>query len=374
MREIGSEFWLDCIPSEYTVKPPSWLNLGKDYRLLLSGRTAIDYVLRDITTTVKSVYFPSYCCSSMLQPFIDRGIQIDLYKVIFSNEGLEYIVDQDKSCDVFFSTSYFGFSSTVMDSIIKAFKSKGTIVIEDITHRLLSEQPCCNESDYTVASLRKWFAIPSGGLAAKQKGKFSRQTLNPPMPLLINTKIKAMTKKEEYIKEYEKQTLIKESNKEDFLEMYSQFNKSLHLDYKSIEIDGVSRSILSTIDIDTIKKKRRENAFYINEAVKKLNNIKLNNTKLNNIKPLISNSDFSKDCPLFFPIRARKDIRDALKNYLITNRMYCPIHWPIPDEFCLSTDTSDVYLEELSLICDQRYDLYDMKRLVNTIGGFLSTI
>ncbi|KNY26379.1 hypothetical protein [Pseudobacteroides cellulosolvens] len=251
-----------------------------------------------------------------------------------------------------------------MDSIIKVFKSKGTIVIEDITHRLLSEQPYCNESDYKVASLRKWFAIPSGGLAVKQKGKFSRQTLKLPLSSIINTKINAMSKKAEYIKEYEKKTLIKESGKENFSEMYSRFNKSLYLDYKSIEIDGVSRSILSTIDIYTIKKKRRENASYIHKAVK----------KFNNIKPLISNHDFTKDCPLFFPIRARKDIRDALKNYLIANRMYCPIHWPIPNEFCLSTDTSDVYQEELSLICDQRYDLYDMERLVNTIGGFFGTI
>ena len=364
MREIGSEFWLDDIPIECTIKSPNWLNLGNDHRLLFSGRTAIEYVLKDITRTVKSVYFPSYCCSSMLQPFIDRCIHIDFYEVIFSNEGLEYLIDYDKPCDIFFSTSYFGFSSTVMDSIIKAFKNKGVIVIEDATHRLLSEQQYCNESDYIVASLRKWLAIPSGGLAVKQKDKFLKQTLNSPLSLLINAKIKAMTKKAEYIKESNKQISIKESNKEDFLEMYSQFNKSLYHNYKGIEIDEVSRKILFTVDIDTVKKKRRENALFIYEALK----------KQNCIKSLINNPDFTKDCPLFFPIVARTDIRGTLKKYLMANKIYCPIHWPIPNELCFGTSISNLYHEELSLICDQRYSISDMERLVDTIGGFLNTI
>ena len=54
-------------------------------------------------------------------------------------------------------------------------KNRGVIVIEDITHRLLSNEMRCKEADYCIASIRKWFAVPSGGVAIKQKGSFSKK-------------------------------------------------------------------------------------------------------------------------------------------------------------------------------------------------------
>ena len=83
MKELGSEFWLE---KEYTdiinLSLPEWLKVGSDNKLLLSGRTAIYFVIKDIQKSkkVNTVYFPSYCCQSMLQPFIDLGINIVFYE------------------------------------------------------------------------------------------------------------------------------------------------------------------------------------------------------------------------------------------------------------------------------------------------------
>jgi hypothetical protein len=51
--------------------------------------------------------------------------------------------------------------------------------------------------------------------------------------------------------------------------------------------------------------------------------------------------------------------RNEIRAHLTKNEIYCPVHWPKP-EGC----ESNIYDHELSLICDQRYGIKDMKRIV----------
>ena len=45
MKEIGSEFWKTNLDNNNNNL--DFLKIGKDQKLLMSGRTAIDYVLSD---------------------------------------------------------------------------------------------------------------------------------------------------------------------------------------------------------------------------------------------------------------------------------------------------------------------------------------
>ena len=76
MREIGSEFWTDCSPiGQHGCK---WLQ-PKDWSMIetLSGRVALEYVVESIKATgVSSVYMPSYCCHTMIEPFIKHDIKV----------------------------------------------------------------------------------------------------------------------------------------------------------------------------------------------------------------------------------------------------------------------------------------------------------
>ena len=105
MSEIGSEFYLYDTSKKYIKQLPNWLEVGDDQILLLSGRTAIDYVLEDIPRGIKNVYMPSYCCESMLQPFLEKNIYIYYYDVIFHDNTIEYSIDYEIPCDIFFATS-----------------------------------------------------------------------------------------------------------------------------------------------------------------------------------------------------------------------------------------------------------------------------
>jgi len=359
MKEIGSEFWLESIPKNYSDKPPDWINIGEDQCLLLSGRTAIDYVLDDISLDIKCVYMPSYCCDSMLQPFLERDIRVDFYEVVFNDKNIEYIIDYEKPCDIFFATSYFGFSSTVMDSEIKVMKNRGVIVIEDITHRLLSNEMRCKEADYCIASIRKWFAVPSGGVAIKQKGSFSKKQLKTPSKI-IETKIKAMKQKASYIFNSKEDNPIPYNIKEEYLDLYAKFNTELRFEYHDMEIDELSKKLIRVLDVGEVREQRCQNAFFLYNALK--------NNQF--IKPVIDTFDLTRDCPLFYPIRVKSEVRAELRKYLTINEIYCPIHWPIPNSSSLNDRTKKIYEEELSLVCDQRYNIDDMARVVNKIEEF----
>ncbi|MGQ3376830.1 hypothetical protein ACT6P6_02080 [Priestia endophytica] len=358
MREIGSEFWL-----EYTnfnsnpsyAKIPDWLQIGKDNKLLLSGRSSIDYILRDIKLrkSISKVYFPSYCCQSMIQPFIDNNISVEFYEVYYDGE-LQYQIDLEKQCDIFFAMNYFGFSDKNMDYYIENFKNRGSIVIEDVTHSLLSQRMGNTLSDYLVASLRKWFPIVSGGLASKNTGNFSISLRSETLKSMIKVKEEAMTDKAKYMNgDYS-------INKNLFLEKFNEANSMLGTDYALYPIDYKSLIILSRIDIEQVKLIRRRNAISIYNSICSHDISKI-------FKPLFKEVK-DGDCPLFVPFMADKHIRDELRKFLISNNIYCPIHWERPPSVVSLLD--DIYTQELSIISDQRYTSADMDYLTNTTKSF----
>ena len=341
MKEIGSEYWK--VEHNGGNNNLEFINIGKHYKLLMSGRTAIDFVINDFEDNTKVVYMPNYCCESMMQPFIDND-----YKIIFYNfdyKEKKYIIDYNTNCSVFFAMSYFGYSDSDMDSIIEKFSNKKIIVIEDITHRLLSDKNYCLKSDYLICSLRKWFPIISGGVAIKISSKFNHDTSNYTVDdLLVRTKEKAMCLKKKYI-----EGLI--DTKDEFLNLYKESNDCF-LNYKNKTIDNISLNILKHLDIEKIKEKRISNSLIIEKM--------LDNNK--NIKLLFEHKD--GDCPLFVPILIEN--RDKIRKEMIEKSIYLPVHWPN------NKAENEIYNLELSLINDQRYDEKHIRKyideLIKTVG------
>jgi len=358
MREIGSEFWLDHTFLKEGNTLDYLSNFVGDRRLLLSGRAAIDFVLDDIDKKINTVYMPSYCCDSMLQPFIDRGISIEFYKVTLSAQNeIHYSIDINKNIDIFFGMSYFGFDASNMDDFINKFCDKGTIVIEDATHRLLSRTNHCETSTYVIASLRKWFPTPSGGVAVKLKGSFIDHELFPPDYEIIEKKISAMKLKAYYMNKKE----VKSNQiKNDYLKLYSEFNQYLRGNYHLISTDKLTTKILNTIDFYKITEIRRKNAKYFYD----------NFNTTSKIDFLFRSMDNSGDCPLFIPLIVDEKVRDKLREFLTANSIFCPIHWPTPIAVQEIGIVRDIYCRELSIICDQRYDTSDMKKIINILEEF----
>lgn len=165
---------------------------------------------------------------------------------------------------------------------------------------------------------------------------------------MINLKKTAMQNKKEYL--YNQKFILKET----FLKQYNESGKILDEDYKNYSIDSESLKIIMGINIKKIINIRIENTKII------YNKLKTNK----NIKFLINNFN-GQDGLLFVPIMLEKNQRDLLRKYLIENSIYLPIHWP------LKQNINNIFNQELSLICDQRYTKEEIELYIDLITNYL---
>ena len=338
-KEIGSEFWMEREPAE--------LFYDRDGIYVLSGRTAIDLIILDIVRTkrLRNVYMPAWCCDSMLAPFVARGIDIKFYDISLaeSADTAEILCD---FCDfhenIFYVTNYFGYENTLPIETVKKFKEKGAIIFYDRTHSfLMGNDPYLALADYSFASIRKWMGV-IGGAVVNGVGKYELKPCS-----YLDCKEKAMRMKKVFI---EGDTSI---DKQAFLNLYSEFGHHLVEDYQNYEMDNLSYAIYKTEDLLAMRHKRRENAQYLHNNLK---GVKFIGELTENAVPLF--------VPIFFE---NTEQRDAVRKKLIEAQIYCPIHWPkhalIPADF----EANKIYDTELSLICDQRYGISEMQKIIETI-------
>lgn len=319
-REIGSEF------HRMPFENGHGLTFPRPGSLVFSGRTAIEAVLLRLPD-VHTALLPSYCCDSMIVPFRDAGIDVGFYKVGW-DDGMK--VEIDGTADILLWCNYFGFKNNMP-------KYDG-VVIEDITHSLLSDISFHPRSDYLVASLRKWEPVNCGGYCSvKMDGEV-------PSDDFVLLKSAAMELKKKYLED------LDQKKKPQFLSMFGESNRWLAEHYSGLSIDPWSKEFFSRVDIDKQREKRRNNARALYEGL---------SGKVQFLFPIED-----MDCPLFVPILLSN--RDEVRAHLTKNEIYCPVHWPKP-EGC----ESNIYDLELSLICDQRYGVEDMNQIVSVIQEVL---
>lgn len=332
MKEIGSEYW---ISTECEIK-----KFQNQERIVgvLSGRTAIDYIIKDIKTykILKKVILPSYCCYSMIEPFKKNNIEIQFYHV--NENGINY---KENDADAILLIDYFGYINPYNKQLAEQEKGKGKIIIYDATHNISGFY---YNADYIFCSQRKWF-YSNCTVIKKKNSPFAIRE-----PLKVNwnyifLKRKAALLKKEYMSG-------KRKEKEEFLKLFADAEKILDTDYE--EYIGIEEE---DIDIESIIKKRQKNAHHLVTELKECEGIRLWRQEIS-----------KDDVPLFVPILVRNNKRDGLRDYLKNNGIYCPIHWPAINEYDMSTR---IYSQELSLICDQRYDLEDMDRQITIIKEYI---
>lgn len=347
--EIGSYFWLNQADIPSDIGHINFLPQISESAFTFSGRTAIEVALRDAMKNkhIKKAYVPSYCCVSMLQSFLDNDVKYEFYDVSVKNGKIVYGIDKNQDCDLILFMRYFSMKSDDISAVLAEMKSRGVVVVEDITHSLLDDVQSLSVSDYLVASLRKWFAVPTGGWVAKTSGTLS---VKPDLDSnhTVVEKLNGMDMKYHYM-------LRENIDKEEFLKMNSKFDNDLiHVD-RMLKLDDTSLRILGGSDVESIKAQRRENAMLLEQLLSDIPAIQL---------PEI---DFNVSTPLFYPIFLNTEDRNSLRQFLISNGMYCPVHWPE----VMGADAG-IRQNELSLICDQRYTEKDMKALSECIHDWFT--
>ena len=331
--EIGSEFWME----DYVNTIDSNL-FSDEIAILLSGRSALDYVCRD--SLIKSILLPSYCCTTMIEPFLRNGVNVSFYDVDI--DAISY--PSNDTSDAVLVIDYFGFKNVEMERIAKkAFKER-KIVIYDKTHRLSSNIAIEKYSTYSISSYRKWMYC-NFATVRKFKENFCIEQPKKCNDEYLFLRNEAAQLKHSYI-------LNETTDKTQFLQSFQKANELLQNDY--VGYAGVPIAF----NKKAIVKQRRDNAQTLINGMLSIPNAKLWKTVI-----------AEDDTPLFLPILLKDaDERKRLRDYLVRKNIYCPIHWP-QNELTYKTPQS-LYQRELSLICDQRYGTMDMEKQISAIKEF----
>lgn len=349
-QEIGGAFHLTKPPA---VRAPSvhdclLSNRNRDYQMTLSGRSALANIIEDISREkeVERAYLPAYSPASVVQTFIQRQIEVDFYDVDYHDGELVVDIQLRPDHDIFLYMQYFDVTTSREDyrEAVLYCKEHEIKTIENLTHCLLKEDLFHYQPDYSFASLRKWFAIPSGGIAYKRKGGFAYKA-RVISDLAVRKQLEGMQLKARYLKR-------ESDEKEGFIQKMKDFEASLDDWDPDMTIDTFSEVYLKLLSVDHVKQMRRSNACYLFEELRRLETIKL-------LTPFPS---FATETPLFLPVIVEKGRRDQLRQYLADRGIYLPVHWP-------EQVGPKVHLADriLSLVCDQRYKQADMEYMVSLI-------
>lgn len=329
MREIGSEFWdVPITENENGIFPEST-------QWFLSGRSALQAIIAELKDC-RTVAMPSWCCDSMVKPFVDAGMKVHFYPVYF-DEDLKQDVGFD--CDVLFLMDYFGYIGMQPD-----LSGYNGVVIRDVTQSLFSTTYI--DADYYFGSLRKWCGVWTGGYAWAKDGRRFRVQINTDDRGYVELRRKAMELKCEYINGQGKD--------KSYLGVFNEAEEVL----ESIGIVPVADrdvKVAMKLDVEYIRTHRRKNAEILRSAFPNW---------------LIFMEMMDTDCPMFVPVLVPDGKRNELRRHLINNEIYCPVHWPVSEYRKLSDKTETIYADELSLVCDQRYTEEDMNRMVEVIQEF----
>lgn len=354
-KEIGGNF---C---EKLLKSNRILQDSKRIIFLDSGRSAIRYLLDLLKDKIKRVMLPQYVCESVLIPFVEKKYQITYYpvdeKLQLLREDFEQLIEA-KNPQLVLVQSYFGFDTLNEErTFLKKLSRQGVTVVEDITHILLSEcwKPC---ADYMIGSLRKWCAIPDGGILIKTSDKEEEnafQTLQQEENIeFLSVRLSAQEEKRKFMGGTENRS----SDKNVFISLFDESESILDRQSRYYTMSKYTRERIISVDWKRIAHKRKENYCVLRDSLKGISGIEI-------IFPHISDNTV----PLYFPVLMDGNKRDSIRYSMRKNNILLPVIWPVPSFLTnsLVVEVKRIYDEILAIPCDQRYTKQEMRFIADKI-------
>lgn len=329
----------------------------KKIHFLGSGREAISAAICDIekkdSKINKMCLLPQYTCGSVITPFTKRGWKIKFYTVDrelnINLEDIKRMIEGVRP-SVILIHPYYGMliNQQIIQFLQECRELRKIVIIEDLTQALyFIKTP--QWSDYRVASLRKWFAIPDGGMISTNdiikidKGEEKTE--------YIYLKRKAQELKEKYLREEDN---IK---KESFLQLNSQAEAILDSNIDASKMSEFSLKEIEEVDAEFIFKRRQANSDYLDRELKAFHK-------------MLHTFARAKHSPLYYPILVEN--RKRFQSFLCQNNIFTSVIWQKSRELDLicDIDVQYIYNNVLAIPCDQRYSFDDMERIIYFIKKY----
>jgi hypothetical protein len=293
---------------------------------------------------VDHFWVPSYLCPSMLAGF--NGDQVCYYPVdeCLSAADLSWtkkLNERDLVCVI----DYFG--TRTLCPVVQEARNRGALVLEDACQALLTDGTG-HGADFVVYSPRKFVGVPDGGILEDRSGLLPD---NPSFPSAPSEwwipQLNAWIRRGQF-----DQRGGSDSDRSWF-ELYKLAKGTAPPEPRAIS-QITETLIAEAFDFQAISSKRCSNFQRLRRGLKS--------------KSLLPSLEEGV-IPLGFPLRFESnEARRAVRQRLIDNAVYPPIHWDIsetvPSEFEESHSLSN---KVLTIPCDQRYGIEDMNRIIDLI-------
>jgi dTDP-4-amino-4,6-dideoxygalactose transaminase len=306
--------------------------------------------------TSKTVLIPAYTCQTVITPFEEAGWKCEFYSIrrdlrIDADNLLVAVEKYHPSLVV--AHPYFGMDLNVGEiKALMAIKEQGIAVVLDLTQCLFTANQYPFAS-FVVASYRKWMPIPDGGYLKNLNGKVKICQPKSENEEFTDRELAAMYLRGQYFANGEQRTKdisIRLSKSADHL---ADSNTAPH------KMSQVAYNLMQNENLEVNQQRRFENYTYLYQYIRESDKV----TKV------CKNINDVTTAPLYFTIFV--DDRPSLQRQLAQDAVYAPVIWPIEDERVLTNDeVKYIYDHILAIPIDQRYDVEDMKRVVEIINKF----
>lgn len=322
-----------------------------DWQLVRSGRDA----LKALAGLVRGgrVLLPALCCESMIVPFALNGCEVGFYRLREDLRGDETDV-RDKLADgaLLLYMPYFGIRP-FSDAFLRQLKScgRGILLAEDRTQDVVvPRREDGFVPDATLASLRKWAALPEGGMLRTALPV----EIGPADSFFGDMRQEAMEEKARYLESWEP------SLKQDFLQKLHTAEATLDEKPGAAGMSEHWRRQLERLDFDAVYRARRRNILYLRDKLEPLR-------EAGKLRFLTQRPE---DSTLYLPLLVED--RNAVQRALAERGIYCPVIWPEPEQAAGVCPVSHRVTEHiLCLPCDQRYGESDMDFYADCLFGIM---
>ena len=346
MREYGSEHHWQSRRGFEGVTCRREIYAWRFYR---SGRDALKQVAR--LHRGATVLLPALCCQSMILPFSLNGCPVAFYKLKPDLTGDEAdVLSKAAPGTVLLYMPYFDVQPFTTDFLAR-LRQSGVVLLEDRTQDIIVGRPAPFSPDYTVASIRKWAALPEGGIL---------KTAAALLPVGADGRFGALRRQA-----MEEKGLYLENGdaelKQDFLAKFHEADALLDESGEPVAMSMENRAYLENIDFARVLAARRRNAAVLERALAEL-------AAAGTIHPLCKSETTAG---LYYPILLEN--RDAVQQALARQNIYCPVIWPIPAQaqgVCETCEATAAHI--LALPCDQRYTEQDMATIAETLKAIIT--
>lgn len=297
----------------------------QDGVLLNSGRSCLEYIVS--SKKISMVYLPKFICDAIVEPLIKKNIKYHFYKIDHNLEIDEPIELLDGEYILY--VNYFGLKGDYIESISNKFDDR---LILDLSQAFYYTP---NMAKHFFYSPRKFFGLPDGGVVhtdLKPRDALRHDTLS-------------FSRSNHLLKRL---AFGAEEGYGDFLE-----NEKSISGQEMMLMSSLTKKLLNNINFELALKKRNDNFDFLHNNLRRKNHFKI--------------PDNARSGPMAYPYISDDS---SLRQRLIEKKIFVPTYWPNVLDWCDSSELEyDITNSLIPLPIDQRYDIYDMEKIVGVINA-----